>query len=63
MMNISFSEIILVLLVALIVIKPEQLPEVMHAAGKIMRWIRKLFAQTKEDVVDFIDSMDKNKKT
>jgi Sec-independent protein translocase protein TatA len=37
---VNFSEILLFLVVALIVIPPERLPEVMRAAGKILRELR-----------------------
>ncbi len=38
-MNISLSEILLVLIVALVVIKPEQLPDV---AFKLGRWAKQI---------------------
>ena len=53
-MNFSLSEIIVVLLIALLVIKPEQLPEVAHTLGKIVRSIRHLFNKMKEEVTSFV---------
>ena len=39
-LNLSIVEIIVILVVALIVIPPENLPDVMRAAGKILRELR-----------------------
>ena len=58
-MNISFSEIIVVLLIALLVIKPEQLPEVAYTLGKLTQSIRRLFNKMKNEVTGFIDAAEK----
>lgn len=39
-MHISFGEILVILLVTLLVIKPEQLPRVARALGRAVRWLR-----------------------
>lgn len=58
-MNISISEVLVVLLVALLVIKPEQLPEVALTIGRFAKSIRRLFAKVKEEMNDFIDPVEK----
>ena len=49
-MNISLSEILLVFIIALLVIKPEQLPQVAHTVGRFAKVIRHLFTQLKEQM-------------
>lgn len=58
-MNVSISEIILILLIALLVIKPEQLPEAAHSVGRFAQMIRRLFGKLKNDMNHLIDSVDK----
>lgn len=58
-MNFSISEIIVILLIALLVIKPDQLPEVAHTLGRFAQTIRSLFSRVKNEVNGFIDSVDK----
>lgn len=58
-MNISISEVLVVLLVALLVIKPEQLPEVALTMGRFAKSIRRLFTKVKEEMNDFIDPVEK----
>lgn len=55
-MNISLSEMMLVLLVALIVIRPEQMPEVAATLGRLIRLIRALGANIKSEVNALIHS-------
>jgi Tat protein translocase TatB subunit len=43
MLDIGFSEILVVLVVAFIVFGPEKLPEVAHKMGKVMRQFRRGF--------------------
>lgn len=57
-MNISISEIIVVLLIALLVIKPEQLPEIAHALGRFTQSLRKLFTKVKTEFDGLVDSVD-----
>lgn len=54
-MNFSFSEILVILLIALLVVKPEQLPEVAHSLGKWVKTIRGMFGKLKDEVNGFID--------
>ena len=60
-MNVSISEIIVILLIALLVIKPEQLPDVAHALGRFMQTIRGMFDKFKNEMNSLIDSTDKPK--
>lgn len=54
----SISEIIVVLLVALLVIKPEQLPEVAFTLGRFAQSIRRLFTKVKDEMHGFIESVE-----
>lgn len=49
-MHISFSEILVVLLVAILVIKPEKLPDAAHALGRWVRWFKQTVAKIKEEI-------------
>lgn len=55
-MNFSLSEIIVILLIALLVIKPEQLPDVALTLGRFMKSVQNLFAKVKDEMNGFIDS-------
>lgn len=57
-MNFSFSEIIVILLVALLVIKPEQLPDVAFSLGRFTKTIRRLFSKVKDEMNGLMDSVD-----
>lgn len=59
-MNFSISEILVVLLIALIVVKPAQLPDVAHSLGKLIKSIRGVFAKVKDEMNGFIDDVDKS---
>ena len=54
-MSFSISELIVVLLIALLVIKPDQLPEVAFSLGKFAQSIRRMFTKVKEEMKGFID--------
>jgi Sec-independent protein translocase protein TatA len=56
--NFSISEILLVLLIALLVVKPEQLPDVAQKLGRMVKSVRGLIAKLKEDMNGFIDPRD-----
>ena len=58
-MSFSISEVLLVLMVALLVVKPEQLPDVAHSLGRFTKTIRGMFGKVKEEVNGFIDAVDK----
>jgi|GEM_PF-1719965 Sec-independent protein translocase protein TatA len=49
-MNFSISEMLVVLLIALLVIKPEQLPDVAFTLGKFAQSLQRLFAKIKEEM-------------
>lgn len=57
-MNVSISEIIVILLIALLVIKPEQLPDVAFSLGRFAQTIRRMFAKVKEEMNDLLESTD-----
>jgi Sec-independent protein translocase protein TatA len=57
--NFSISEIILILLIALLVIKPEQLPDVAMTLGRFVQTIRRMFSKVKDEMNGLIDSVDK----
>jgi Sec-independent protein translocase protein TatA len=57
--NFSISEIIVIVLIALLVIKPEQLPEVAHTVGRFAQTLRRLFAKVKDDMNGLIESVEK----
>lgn len=59
-MNFSISELIVVLLIALLVIKPEQLPDVAFTLGRFAKSIRHLFAKIKGEMNDLIESAEKS---
>lgn len=44
------SEVVLIGVVALVVIKPEQLPEVAYHLGRMTKTLRQLFNTVKEEV-------------
>lgn len=54
-MNVSLSELLVILLIALLVIRPEQLPDVAFTLGRTLQSFRKLFAKVKEEMNGFID--------
>lgn len=65
-MHISFSEILVILLVALLVLKPEQLPGAALKLGQWMRWFRRTSQQLKEEIekpLQAITSMDFQKES
>lgn len=48
-MNISLSEILVVIVVALLVVKPEQLPEMAYKLGKWSKQIRSALTSLRQD--------------
>lgn len=58
-MNFSISEILVILLIALLVIKPEQLPDVAFTLGRFAQSIRRMFAKVKDEMNGFIESVEK----
>ena len=57
-MNFSISEIIVILLIALLVIKPEQLPDVAYTLGRFMQSIRRMFTKMKDEMNGLVDSVE-----
>lgn len=57
-MNFSISEIVVILLIALLVIKPEQMPDVAFTLGKFARSLKKMFGKVKDEVNGLMESVD-----
>ena len=49
MFNIGFSELILILLVAFVVVGPKDLPKVARAMGRGVRWIKTFIKDFQEE--------------
>ena len=60
-MGFSVSEVVVVLLVALLVIKPEQLPDVAFTLGRFAQSARRALAKIKQEVSGFIEPIEKSK--
>lgn len=58
-MNVSLSELVVILLIALLVIKPEQLPEVAFTIGRMLKGARKLFGKVKDEMTGLVDAAEK----
>ena len=58
-MNFSISEILVILLIALLVIKPEQLPDVAFTLGRFTQSNRRMFAKVKDEMDGIIESVEK----
>lgn len=54
-MNVSVSELVVVLLIALLVIKPEHMPGIAYKMGYVARKIRRMLAGFKKEMSDFCD--------
>jgi len=50
MFDIGILELFLVLVIGLVVLGPERLPEVVKSATRSMKWIKKTITSTKEEV-------------
>ncbi len=50
MFNIGFPELIVVLLIAFLVVGPDDLPKVARAAAHALKWIRDIVRQFKEEL-------------
>jgi sec-independent protein translocase protein TatB len=55
MMQMSFSELFMILLVALLVIKPERLPQVAKTIGRCVQWLRRTVTQVKQEIMQLKD--------
>lgn len=58
-MSFSISEIMVILLIALLVIKPEQLPDVAFSLGRFVQSLREMMTKMKTEVNSFIAPNDK----
>lgn len=61
-MNFSISEILVILLVALLVIKPEQLPDVAFTLGRFAQTVRRILGKIKDEMNGLMDVSDKKPK-
>lgn len=59
-MNFSISEILLILLIALLVVKPEQLPDVARTLGRFIKSVRGIFAKVQEEMTGLIEPVEKS---
>lgn len=50
MFDIGILELFLILLIGLVVLGPERLPEVVKSVTRSMKWIKKTITSTKEEV-------------
>ena len=62
MFNIGFSELILILLVAFVVVGPKDLPKVARALGRGVRWV-KTFIKDFQEETGLGEAVDEFKKT
>ena len=62
MFNIGFSELILILLVAFVIVGPRDLPKVARALGRGVRWI-KTFIKDFQEETGLDEAVDEFKKT
>jgi len=60
--NFSISEILVILLVALLVIKPEQLPDVAFTLGRFAQTVRRILGKIKDEMNGLMDVSDKKPK-
>ena len=57
-MSFSISEIMLIVVIAMLVIKPEQLPEAAYTLGQFTKSIRKMFTKVQNEMHHMIDSVE-----
>jgi len=62
MFNIGFSELILILLVAFVIVGPKDLPKVARSLGRGVRWI-KTFIKDFQEETGLDEAVDEFKKT
>ena len=62
MLNIGFSELILILLVAFVIVGPRDLPKVARALGRGVRWI-KTFIKDFQEETGLGEAVDEFRKT
>lgn len=62
MFNIGFSELILILLVAFVIVGPRDLPKVARALGRGVRWV-KTFIRDFQEETGLDEAVDEFKKT
>ncbi len=62
MFNFGFWEIILIIIVALLVLGPKQLPEVARIVGKSLAWLRRSTENIKNEFEQHVDSVETSAK-
>lgn len=55
----SISELIVIFLIAMLVIKPEQLPDLAFNFGRLTKMVRGMFSKFKTDMNDLLGSIEK----
>ncbi|OGT37130.1 MAG: hypothetical protein A3F12_05380 [Gammaproteobacteria bacterium RIFCSPHIGHO2_12_FULL_38_14] len=58
-MNFSISELLVIVLIALLVIKPDQLPDAAFTLGRLTKSIRRFFSKVKDEMNGFVESVEK----
>lgn len=56
-MHISLSEILVILLVALLVIKPEHLPDAIITVSRWIKWLRITLAKIKREIAEPLEKL------
>jgi len=59
-MNLNISELLVIAFVALLVIKPAQLPNAAYKLGHCVRTLRHFFLKTKNDLTSLLDTTQKH---
>ena len=58
-MSFSISEILLILVIAVLVVKPEQMPDVAFSLGRFISSVRRMFDKVKDEMSGIMDSVEK----
>jgi Sec-independent protein translocase protein TatA len=57
--NVSISELMVVLLIALLVIRPEQMPEVARSLARLLKTGRRLYSKVREEMHGLVEPVEK----
>lgn len=61
-MNVSVSELIVILLIALLVIKPEQMPGIAFRVGQLTKKARQMMGKLKAEMGELYEGTSQDKK-
>jgi Sec-independent protein translocase protein TatA len=56
--NFSLSEMVLILVIALLVIKPDQLPDVAFTLGRFAQSFKRMFANIKDEMNSLVSTVE-----